>query len=114
MPGAIEDGLLDPDFFNYRVRVVMLTTSTSGTTKMSMKLRRPLSVKQMVFGAIFFGFLAGFQTALGLAYLLKQRSDLRWLGCFAVAFGFCIVAAKYGIDLLKTRRIAQEVGPPSL
>jgi hypothetical protein len=56
-------------------------------------------VKQKVFVAIFFGFLAGCQTALGLANLIRQRSDLHWLAYFAVAFGFCVVAAKYGLDV---------------
>jgi len=62
----------------------------------------------MVLGAIFFAFFAGFQTALGVEYLSSQKSELRWLASFAVAFGFCVVAAKYGLDLLRTQKPGDE------
>jgi hypothetical protein len=58
------------------------------------------STRQIVFAAIFFAFCAGFQTALGIVFL-RERNDLHGLGYLAVAFGFCIVAGKYALDLLE-------------
>jgi len=73
-----------------------------------MKPKKQASLKQMIVGAIFFAFFAGFQTALGIEYLSSQRSQLRWLAYFATAFGFCVVAAKYGLDLLRVQQPSGE------
>lgn len=78
-----------------------------------MKPKKQTSVKQMILGAIFFAFFAGFQTAVGIEYLSSQRSQLRWLAYFATAFGFCVVAAKFGLDLLRAQANSDESAPHS-
>lgn len=62
----------------------------------------------MAFGAVFFGFLAGFQTALGIGYLIHRRTEFNWIANLLFAFAFFIAAAKYGLMLMKTRAVTDE------
>ena len=68
------------------------------------------SAKQMVFGAIFNGFMAGALTVLGSWNLTKERAALTGLAFLALAIGFCVVAVNYyGRMLMKVIHIPKSV-----
>ena len=70
--------------------------------------RKQASLKAMVIAAISFGFFAGVELASGIDRLVRHRAELYWFGDFAVAFGFGLVAVKYGSMVLKTHRPTDE------
>ncbi len=65
------------------------------------RIDKKTSSLTMLFGVVFFSFLAGMRVDDGINSLIEAKTQYRWLVDFAIGFGFLVVAIRWAVPLLK-------------
>lgn len=68
------------------------------------RIDKKTSSLSMLLGSMFFSFLAGMMIDAGITEYLRAKIQYRWVGHFAIAFSFLVVACRWAIPLVARAR----------
>ena len=78
-------------------------SSDPATTTLESALQRidkRTSSRWMLFGVVFFSFLAGMRIDNGITRLLQAKAEYRWIADFAMGFLLLVIAVRWAVPLL--------------